>query len=473
MEEGEDWSALEAEGLHDREEAFDKAAAAVACAAERVFAPEDAFAKNPFGVIVGRFDIFLDQEGPGSFLQVSQIRAEGGDGVRGAAATAFEKSVEISNDGQKSIHQLLPRTRGRILRIASAAEGVPRFEDAANDLESVAADGLARAAAIEALLKVAFEVSPADLSTVVGQAVVRAPTIADEDAVNRFAQQHGERREIAASVNDEGGHGLRGGDPQPTTLAGLFPAGFVDVLDGRLANRFEGLFVGRRESVAHLLFHRRDGAQRQGSVEDVGADFFQAAFADVMTAGQIGQRRGQPWSATVSPQLGGNRGFGDFAAAWAGSTVPLIFGDDRGEFGQLGDLMSARSRIVWAKVAWQRRVTRAASLRQEHEDLMNAFGRKQLFQVRRMPRLSAWFSTRRLLLHRRRSAWRIGRRRNGRVLGIGVQSLFERRHAPQQIGNDRVTPPTSWAFGSIRRNVLAIHADMLPNRDSCSCAAFP
>jgi hypothetical protein len=127
-------------------------------------------------------------------------------------------------------------------------------------------------------------------------------------------------------VYQEGGDRLRGGDPQPASLAGLFPAGFVDVLDGGLANRFERLFVGQRESLAHVLFQSGGRVQSNRDAEDVFGDFYEAAFADKMTASEIGERRRQPRADALSAEFGGNGGRGDFAAGEAGAAVALIFG---------------------------------------------------------------------------------------------------------------------------------------------------
>ena len=414
-------------------------------------------------MIVGRLDVFFGHEHPESLAKRQQVLAERRDrGIR-AAASPFEKSIELSNDRQKSLNQLLARNL-----VASAAETMPGFEDPADELESVFADGGAGrigAASVNAFLKVAFEVGPANLSAIVGPLVVSSPSIADDEAADRFAQENRQGGEVASCVNHEGDRDLRGSDPEPTALARLLPAGFIDVLDRSRADCFERLLVSRGESFAHLLFESGHRAQRDGDAEDVLGDFFEAAFADVMAAGEIGKSGGESRADAVSAEFRGDGGLGDFAAGEASPAMALILGDDCGEFGKFGDLMPARSGIVGRGVLRQRGLAGATALRREDEEAVDSLGRQKLFQMRRMPGLSARFAMRFFLLHRRRRRGRICRRRNRRVGGVLVELLKQIAHERFEFRDSLLKPNTSWTL-------RAIHAASLANGRKFSCARF-
>jgi hypothetical protein len=157
-------------------------------------------------------------------------------------------------------------------------------------------------------------------------------------------------------VNEEGSHGSRGGHPQPAFLAGLFPTGLIDVLDFGFLHGRECLGVSRLQGRAHLLLQGGDGAQADGSAEDVGTDLLGGPFGHMVLAGQVGEGGGQARPATVGAVLLRNAGPRDFAATGTRARVPLVLGDFGQQRRQLGDLMPRRRRLVGAGVGRQRRL---------------------------------------------------------------------------------------------------------------------
>ncbi len=111
-------------------------------------------------------------------------------------------------------------------------------------------------------------VGPADLALPGAVAVVSRPAVVGDDALGRLAQQRSQPVPAAAGVDQEGGYRVRGRHPQPTELAGLLPAGLVDVLDRRLPGGRQRLGVGRGQGGAHLRLQVADGAQGQRHLED-------------------------------------------------------------------------------------------------------------------------------------------------------------------------------------------------------------
>src|SRR5205814_1005412 len=108
---------------------------------------------------------------------------------------------------------------------------------------------------------------------------------------------------------------------------GLFPTGFVHVLDRRRFYRFEDFGVGRLQSLAHFLFQSTDGAQGDGSAEHFLRQLLGRAFGKVVATGQIGQDSRQTGAATVGANVVGNGCVRNRAAGGTGASVPLVFRD--------------------------------------------------------------------------------------------------------------------------------------------------
>ena len=102
------------------------------------------------------------------------------------------------------------------------------------------------------------------------------------------AEQGQETSGAAAGMNQEASNAGGSGQPQPAFLAGLFPACFIDVLHGGIADSLLGLDVSRSQGRTHLRVEVRYGAQRDGSLQERVGNFFEAAFADVRRTNKEG-----------------------------------------------------------------------------------------------------------------------------------------------------------------------------------------
>lgn len=363
------------------------------------------------------------------------------------------------------------------LTSAAAAKEMPGLEDASLEIQKSLGPNCgpaAGAAAIPLLFDVAFDVSPAELPAIERPLVVDAPTIAAQDADHRFAEQMTKSLEIPQRMNGEDDDPSRRGSPEPTLLAVLFPAGFVDVLDGSGGDGGLGLLMGLCQGGAGFLFQIGDRPQSDRRVEELVGDFLDAAFADAVIAGEVREGGGHAGSDAVGPDLGGDRGMRDLAAAGTGSGMSLVFRDDGHQGRKFDDLMPGRRRIERAGLFRQRRSTTAALRGQERNDVVDAFGRQQSLEVRRMSRLSAGLSAGRLLGGSGRLRFLDSRRRRRleTVLEIADDAFEDeelRLHGDNlrfEFSDANIALATSWTFRHF-------HADTLADHDPCSCAGFP
>ncbi|MEO6811571.1 MAG: hypothetical protein ABI353_20865 [Isosphaeraceae bacterium] len=79
----------------------------------------------------------------------------------------------------------------------------------------------------------------------------------------------------------------------------------------------------------------------------------------------------QAWVDDVGADLGGDRGVVDQAAVRAGAGLSLVFGDDRRQFGEFGDLVPGGFAIVGPWFGGQGRVTAGTTCRPMRDDLMD------------------------------------------------------------------------------------------------------
>src|SRR5207249_8361850 len=121
-------------------------------------------------------------------------------------------------------------------------------------------------------------------------------------------------------------------------------------------------------------------------------DFFDAAFANALTACEVRECRRQTRPNTVGANVGGNRGLRHLAATRTGASLGLIFVDLNRDRRQFNGLKAFRFRIVRRGRAWQRRVTVGAFVGYEMRRVRHTFGRQQLLQMRWMIGLSAAFA---------------------------------------------------------------------------------
>src|SRR5437867_964846 len=137
---------------------------------------------------------------------------------------------------------------------ATTAEQGPFLEQDGGRGQTRFAVFLAGAAKIDQLLEVALQVGPADLPAAQPDALIDPPAVTNDDALDLAAEQGEETSGAAAGMNEVTGHLGRGGEPQPAFLAGLFPTGFIHVLDLGVTDGFLGLGVSGLQGRTHFGF---------------------------------------------------------------------------------------------------------------------------------------------------------------------------------------------------------------------------
>src|SRR5690606_29287298 len=115
-------------------------------------------------------------------------------------------------------------------------------------------------------LEVSLQVRPANLAEAILHGGVDVPAVGRDHPLH-LAEQGREAVATATLVADEEGESRRRGDPEPRFLAGLPPAGLVDVLARGLANGLPDFLVRLGESVGDLSLELACGAQRDGNPE--------------------------------------------------------------------------------------------------------------------------------------------------------------------------------------------------------------
>src|SRR5260370_13820765 len=137
---------------------------------------------------------------------------------------------------------------------AAAAESMPQLEDDAHGGQTYFADVAGRAAAVHQLLEIPLQMCPTELTPLDHQTAIDRPTVTTHNAFDPFAQQRGQAYGAAAGMNDKARHGPGGRRPQPTALAGLFPAGLINVLAQGVPHCLPRRGMALRRAHAHLLF---------------------------------------------------------------------------------------------------------------------------------------------------------------------------------------------------------------------------
>ena len=249
--------------------------------------------------------------------RTQQIIAEGGElGVVGAAATMLQQVVEFADQWFGAILE-----GGAV--DAAAAESMPESEELVSDGQSRFTEGDRRGtAAVNALLEVALDMSPAQLPTGDGQMSVRRPAITDEDAQKGFTHELDEASQTATGNDQVQGDRAGGSRPQPEEHTGQFPACFIHVLDAGLLHGLGGFGMSRSQGRTHFPFEVGHRAQSHGSAKHSRAEFGHTAFADVLAAGQVGDNGDQAWSGRMGADRGGDDGPGDVPTSGTGAPCP-------------------------------------------------------------------------------------------------------------------------------------------------------
>jgi len=165
--------------------------------------------------------------------------------------------------------------------------------------------------------------------------------------------------------------------------------------------------------------------QRQRHAEEGLDDLLHRPLADVAAAAEIGQRGRQIGAEGMGQNLRGDRGPCDVPATGARAGVALMLRDDREDLGQFRHRVPSRLGIVRAGLFGQRGLASFAPLRHAGDYVVHPLGWQAEAMMSGMSRLPAGLSSGgrlgRKLWHRRR----IGRRRNRRVAGVGVEAGTE------------------------------------------------
>lgn len=149
--------------------------------------------------------------------------------------------------------------------------------------------------------------------------------------------------------------------------------------------------MSRRQGRAHFLFKVGDRPQGNRRLEHGLSDFFDAPFADAMTAREVRQRGGQTRANAVGANLLGNRGPCDLAATRANARMSLVLSDLGRQRWQFRHLVTHRRRIVLVSFFRQRPVTMHALLGHVSYRILEPLGREQNLQMRWMAELPTGF----------------------------------------------------------------------------------
>ena len=320
----------------------------------------------------------------------------------------------LQNTLEFAHNRVQPGLQPRSVQFA-AAERPPVGEQAFHDIQTHPANCFSGSSSIDQLLKVAFQVGPADLAQVQRQLVVDRPAVATDDAGDRLAQQGLKAREISPEVNHEKGHRRGRRAPEPAFVPLLFPTGLVRVLHRGLTDRRLSLLIGTGQGSTRLPFQRGDRAQGGRYLEDRLDDLFHTPSADVMTAAQIRHHCGQAWPDDMGANLRGDLATIEVATARTGACVSLVFGDVGRQLREFGNLMPGRLGVTGRGFRGQGSLAVGAGRGHVRHDLVDPLGREAMAMVSRMPRLSAWLTSGRCLDDRFGSPRWIDRRGRGGV----------------------------------------------------------
>jgi hypothetical protein len=266
-------------------------------------------------------------------------------------------------------------------------------------------------------------------------------------------------------MNHQASHHGGGRRPQPTTLAGLFPARLIDVFDGRVLHRLPRRRMGHRQGGAHLLFQVGYRSQANRQAHNGFDQFLDATLADMGAAAQIRHQRGQLRSVGVGTHVVGNFGPGDGAAATTGAAVGLVFGDFDRPRRQLGYLMPNRLRIISRRLGGQGSLTVSTPSGNKVDDFFELVGRPAQPQIPGMAGLPTRLTAGGFFDDRLGRVRWVGRRRQRGIGGIDAQARLEFAHQGLQLGHTALQLPTALTF-------RLWHSQSLAEARRHSCASF-
>jgi len=443
---------LQPQGLDHGQHALHEPASCCAVATEGVLAPQHAQAQDPFRMIVRGLDPLDRREQPQRRVQSQEVGAKGRCfGIR-AGATLLQNALEFARD------RVQPSLQARSVQFATA-ESPPVGEQAFHDLQAYPANCFSGSSSIDQLLKVAFQVRPADLPQFQGKLAVDRPAVATDNAGDRIAQEGLQALEAAPEVNHEEGHRRGRRRPQPALLSLLAPTAFVSVLHRGLSDRLLCLLIRTGEGSGGLSLERGDRAQGDRHLENGLDDLFHSPSADVMTAAEVRHHCGQAWADDMGADLRGDIAAIEVATAGAGARESLVLGDDRRQLGEFGNLMPTRLGVPGPWLGGQRSLAVGAGRGHIGHDRRDPLGREATAMMPRMSGLTARLAPTGGLDHWLGSVQGIGRRRDRGVRRIPVEPFLKVTDGGFKLSDPLAELSTMRAIRYWRRQLVAHAAE--------------
>ena len=413
------------DGGHD---ALDEATAGAGLGAEADGAPQHAGADGAFGSVIGGLGARHVHKSPEGRVEPLQDAAEGPRALVGSGGAFLQRGADGRLHRGHRGGKGFPGER-------AVADAMPEREEGVAGVPQGGADGRGAAATVDQFLKVAPQMRPAQLVLVQRQPPVGGVPVRVNDPRRRRAQQLGRHFRRATAADGEDGDRLGDRRPQPrfgqrtagqrgvgVGLALLAPAGFIDPFERRRRHGRPRGVIRRLQAGAHGGFQPRHAGGTDRQAAGGGQQIGDRAFRQMILAGQQGDQGSHARAVAALWDAGGQRRRRALPAVRAGERVPLVFGDRGGERRDVPHLVALGRRV--RQRGRQGLGTVRTDRRAHGDDLGHLVGGHQRALGIRMPRLPAGGTRRRRFGGPRRRAGRIGRGRQGGVLGGESQALL-------------------------------------------------
>lgn len=415
-------------GRADAQDALHETAAGVALRAETTLAPQHRAAQRPFGRIVGRFETRFTHERPQRVFVGEQLRTQSLRGI-GPARPGH----------QQRMHARLDRRHGRLERRAvdlAVAIAMPERKHHLAQRQEVRAPDCRAAAAVDQRLKVAQEMTPAQLMAGGVDGQIGPVAIRGHDPSVVRPDQLPQRRSGAAGMEQEGRRCAGDHRPQPAAAATLLPASLIEVRAVLLLDNGPDGLIHRGEGGAADLLEIHPAAETDREAEEVGKQPPHGAVTQVLVAVEEGHGRRCARTERAGRHICGALGRHEAATAGAADGVIVVGGDERPNLRQLPcklDLGCAGVRVPLGEAGLAVR-TCGWEVVADGVDVVGIGGRPL---VAGMPLLPARLPTARRPLRPRRGRRWVGRRGLGRVAGMLGEARFQVCHALLERGDLR------------------------------------
>jgi hypothetical protein len=188
--------------------------------------------------------------------------------------------------------------------------------------------------------------SPAKLS--IRDSIVSRKPIGDDHlmATGIFAQQGFQTVMPARAMDAEGRDFIGDPDPEPGLLAGLSPAGFIDMNRVSLSDSLEEFGHRLGQNLTGLTLELGDHAGGDREAQQVGEEPLDLPFAQAIGPAQKAGPGLKPRSESSSRNIAGELGSIGGPAPRAGEAMQAILDDLGADLGKFGDLMAERLGIL-------------------------------------------------------------------------------------------------------------------------------